>query len=667
MAIKSNKNDVNSGGEVFIPLNKLKKSPKNARKMPHGDAAIEALAASIAAKGMLQNLVVEPEVDTDGAPTGCYLVTIGEGRRLAQLLRVKRKEIKKTEPIRCTVDLANDQTEISLDENITRNDLHPADQFEVFKYLAEEKGYSAEDIAARFGITAPVVRQRMRLASVSPKLIQIYRDGELTLEQLIAFAIATDHARQEDVFERLGSNRETYMIRRMLTETNVPTGDRRARFVGLDTYEAAGGTILRDLFTDDGGGYLEDAGLLDRLTQDKLDGIANALCESEGWKWTEAHLDYPHAHGLRRIYPSLVDLSDEDAAARDAAQAAYSALSEQYESCEELPDEVDARFGELEAELERFEAKRQAYAPEMVARAGAFVVLSHDGTARIERGFIRREDEASSATSEADSVNTGADDLSYGGSGNPLIDKNDDGDKIELSDALVRDLTAHRTLGLRLALGDAPDIALIAVIHAMVARTFYHAEASCLDIRPISAGLGSHADGIADTKPAIMMSERHDRWAAQLPQSPSDLWGYLVALDHDSRMSLFAHCAALTVFAVNGGPGMRTQDVAVSVDRLVEAVDLDMSTYWTPTARSYFARVPKALILAAVRDAVGPDAAERLAGMKKAAMAEVAERLVAGTGWLPSILALPLPTDASAVTSDDAAIATTRPSMVAAE
>mgnify|MGYP001098406570 CR=1 FL=1 len=158
MAIKSNKNDVNSGGEVFIPLNKLKKSPKNARKMPHGDAAIEALAASIAAKGMLQNLVVEPEVDTDGAPTGCYLVTIGEGRRLAQLLRVKRKEIKKTEPIRCTVDLANDQTEISLDENITRNDLHPADQFEVFKYLAEEKGYSAEDIAARFGITAPVVR-----------------------------------------------------------------------------------------------------------------------------------------------------------------------------------------------------------------------------------------------------------------------------------------------------------------------------------------------------------------------------------------------------------------------------------------------------------------------------------------------------------------------------
>lgn len=97
-----------SGTEIFIPLNKLKKSPNNARKTPHSEASIEAYAASIAAKGILQNLVVEPELDGDGVATGFYFVTIGEGRRLAQLLRVKRKEIKKTEPIRCIVDTAND-------------------------------------------------------------------------------------------------------------------------------------------------------------------------------------------------------------------------------------------------------------------------------------------------------------------------------------------------------------------------------------------------------------------------------------------------------------------------------------------------------------------------------------------------------------------------------
>ena len=186
-----------SGTEIFIPLNKLKKSPNNARKTPHSEASIEAYAASIAAKGILQNLVVEPELDGDGAATGFYFVTIGEGRRLAQLLRVKRKEIKKTEPIRCIVDTANDPHEISLDENVTRENMHPADQFEAFKKLAEERGIGAEEIAARFGVTPHVVRQRLRLGAVSPKLMEIYRNGDLALDQLMAFAITEDHARQE--------------------------------------------------------------------------------------------------------------------------------------------------------------------------------------------------------------------------------------------------------------------------------------------------------------------------------------------------------------------------------------------------------------------------------------------------------------------------------------
>lgn len=50
--------EAESGNVIFIPLNKRKKSPKNVRKTPHSEAEIEALAASIAAKGLLQNLVV---------------------------------------------------------------------------------------------------------------------------------------------------------------------------------------------------------------------------------------------------------------------------------------------------------------------------------------------------------------------------------------------------------------------------------------------------------------------------------------------------------------------------------------------------------------------------------------------------------------------------------
>lgn len=320
-----------SGTERFIPLNKLKKSPNNARKTPHSEASIEAYAASIAAKGILQNLVVEPELDADGAATGFYFVTIGEGRRLAQLLRVKRKEIKKTEPIRCIIDTANDPHEISLDENVTRENMHPADQFEAFKKLAEERGYGAEEIAARFGVTPHVVRQRLRLGAVSPKLMEIYRDGDLALDQLMAFAITEDHARQEAAFERLSYSRDASTIRRMLTEANVAATDRRAVFVGAEKYTEVGGTILRDLFTEDQGGYFEDVALLDMLVVAKLGREANALMEAEGWKWAQVFLDYPHSHGLRRIYSQAVELSAEDQAALDTAQAEFNSLTAQHE------------------------------------------------------------------------------------------------------------------------------------------------------------------------------------------------------------------------------------------------------------------------------------------------------------------------------------------------
>jgi ParB-like chromosome segregation protein Spo0J len=249
MSAKHVETVVESGTERFIPLNKLKKSPKNARKTPHSEVSIEAYAASIAAKGILQNLVVEPELDADGAATGFYFVTIGEGRRLAQLLRVKRKQIKKTEPIRCVIDTANDPHEISLDENVTRENMHPADQFDAFKKLAEERGFGAEEIAARFGVTPHVVRQRLRLGAVSPKLMQIYRDGDLAIVQLMAFAITEDHARQEAAFERLSFNRDASTIRRMLTEAHVAATDRRAIFVGAEKYTEVGGTIPGLLIT----------------------------------------------------------------------------------------------------------------------------------------------------------------------------------------------------------------------------------------------------------------------------------------------------------------------------------------------------------------------------------------------------------------------------------
>ena len=643
---------IDNGATVFIPLNKLKKHPKNARKTPHSEASIEAKAASIAAKGILQNLVVEPERDAEGEPTGFYLVTIGEGRRLAQLLRVKRKEIKKTEPIRCVIDTVNDPAEISLDENVSREDLSPADQFERFRELADNRGWGAEEIAARFGVTAHVVKQRLRLGAVSPKLMQVYRDGDLTLDQLMAFAITEDHARQEQVYENLSHNREPWIIRRDLTKTNVAATDRRAIFVGAQAYAEAVGNIIRELFTEDRGGFYEDAALLDRLVIDKLERIASQVQEAEGWKWVSVHIDYPHAHGLRRTYPQPVQLSEDDAAAYDGAQKEYDRLSSEYESAEELPDDVDQKFGELEAEIERIDALRHVYDAQEIARSGVFVVLSHDGETRIERGFIRAEDEKPEEVDTSETVNDGVrvsgdgeiiEDSGHDEGGNLGSDLEPEDEEAEedgkpLSDLLIRDLTAHRTLGLRLALGEQPDMALLAVTHALAAQTFYRGvDATCLEIRPTSAHLGGHADGIEDTAAGKALADRHAAWAADMPRDVAELWGFIASLDHASVMALFAHCAALTVNAVKQ-PWERKPCAHETADSLATAVALDMTAHWTPTVRTYLGRVTKAHILAAVREAVSNEAADRIAAMKKQPMAEAAEQLLAATGWLPPLM-----------------------------
>ncbi len=346
-----------------------------------------------------------------------------------------------------------------------------------------------------------------------------------------------------------------------------------------------------------------------------------------------------------------MDLSAEDQAALEAAQSEFNGLTEQHESAEELPDEVDARFGELEAEIERLEAKRQAYDPADIARCGAFVILNHDGTLRIERGFVRAEDdkpepETQDVSGEGEGGLTVHEDGGIRPNGE-AEDKGLDGEDEDsdghrpLSDILIRDLTAHRTLGLRLALSEQPEVAIVAVTHALSAQIFYRgADAHVLDIRPVSALLAAHADGIEDTKAGRAWADHHARWAALMPRDVSGLWTFVVELDHDSRMALFAHCVALTANVVRL-PSERRPRAVATADRLAEAVSLDMTAHWVPTTGTYLGRVTKPHILAAVREGVSEEAAGRMADMKKQEMAEAAAQLLAGTNWLPVLMRTP--------------------------
>jgi ParB family chromosome partitioning protein len=596
----------------MIPLCKLKKSPRNARKVPHPKADIEALAASIAANGMLQNPVVEPEAK-DGKPTGFYLATIGEGRRQAQLLRVRKGEIAKNEPIRCTVDTTHNALEISLAENAVRSAMHPADQFDAFQKLHNEEGLSAEDIGARFGVTAAVVKQRLKLAALSPVLMQAYRAGALDLEQLTAFAITDDHAKQEAVFEALSEHADRDDILAALNEEHIAATDPRARFVGEEAYIASGGGILRDLFDEEGSGYFTDALLLERLAAEKLSSLADEV-RAEGWKWVEVmpRLDHAFTAGMRRAYASPRALSQDEQAKLDALEAEFEAIA--WEDDEDAEDKA----ARIEAEIEALKGE-DAYASETLACAGAIVTLAHDGTPRIERGHVRPEDDTRRASTKVKSAR---------GDG-----------PAPLSEKLVAELTASRTLALREALGRTPEVALAALTHALAEATFFgHADRrSCLEIRTGRAFLGTHLPGFESLPEANTIEMRHAVWAGQLGDDPVQLWPVIVALTQADQLSLLAHCVSLTLDAV-AKKGAPSEDTA---QPLAAALSLDMAAHWQPTPENYLGRVSKARILEAVREGVSPEAADNLASLKKGALADAAAGRLKGRGWLPALLRLP--------------------------
>ena len=204
-----------------IPFNKLVLSQSNVRRVKSG-VSIEELAEDIARRTLLQSLNVRPVLDKGGAETGMFEVPAGGRRFRALELLVRQKRMTRTQPVPCVVRTDGLAEEDSLAENVHREALHPLDQFRAFEAL-RDKGLGEEEIAARFFVSPAVVKQRLKLAGVCGKLLDVYAEDGMTLEQLMAFTVTGDHARQEQVWESLAGsrNKEPYTIRRQLTEGAV--------------------------------------------------------------------------------------------------------------------------------------------------------------------------------------------------------------------------------------------------------------------------------------------------------------------------------------------------------------------------------------------------------------------------------------------------------------
>ncbi|WP_266064165.1 ParB/RepB/Spo0J family partition protein [Brucella intermedia] len=651
-----------------IPFNRIRLSDDNVRQTDV-EVGLDELTHDIDRReDLVQGLNVRAILDEAGAETGDFETPAG-GRRYRSIARlVEAGRFPADGLVPCIVKKADAKTSAvddSLAENVRRLALHPLDQFKAFKRMVDG-GMTTGEVASAYFTTQRYVEQRMALAKVSPVLHEAYAQNSMTLAQLEAFTANPHHDRQEQVWDALKQShyREPWRIRNMLTETSVPASDRRAVFVGIDAYMAAGGPVLpRYLFDDDEDGWLEDVPLLDRLVSEKLKTIAGEIA-AEGWKWVavDINLPYGHDHGLRALGFTFADLTEEERIARQALRDEYERIEAEYEGADELPDDIDQRLGDIEKQLGAFERRPAIYDPADIVIAGVFVSVDEDGELTVDRGWVRPEDEP------VESVEGGTPEAEAGGDtdgatppdvqravitiGGQPAQPEEEGDIIKpLPEKLVIELTAHRTVALSDAVAANPHVAMTALLHRLV-RDRFKLSTSGAAVRVSVQEVYFREQGIdlKDSPYAKSVAQRHAGWKADLPTDADALWDWLYALDDTSRMALLAHCVSFGINALYERPnpfsatgvteeGLRTR--MAEADRLARVTGLDMAEAgFRPTVVNYLGRVTKPHILEAVHEALGEDKARLIDHLKKDDMAREAERLLADTGWLPEPLRL---------------------------
>ncbi|OJV53998.1 MAG: chromosome partitioning protein ParB, partial [Burkholderiales bacterium 68-10] len=605
---------------------------RNVRKTPR--MSIPELAASIQRVGLLQNLIVIPAAD------GEHYEVVAGGRRLAALkLLAKKHRIAKDWDVPCLQVADGTARTASLTENVQREAMHPADQFEAFAALVAE-GRPIEDIAADFSVTPLVVQRRLKLANVSPRLMADYRADAVSLDQLMALSITDDHAAQESAFYDAPQwQRQPSALRERLTEREIDAYRHPlVRFVGLDAYEQAGGGVRRDLFAEgDAGVYLTDAALLERLAQDKLAGIA-ATVRAEGWAWVDATPGVTHAdlHAFQRAPRERREPNKREAARIEKLQTKMHELAEAVDAALDAEDEdrADALQEEGEALGEQLQALEDGlldYSQTVKAAAGVIVTIDRNGEAVIHRGLLREAEAKALRTLEK---------LRQGFS-DPVAANDDEGEEDEqpkaaaISDRLAQRLSAHRTAALQIEVARHPQVALAALVHGMVQTVLqerHYGHDLPLGVRlTVQARLEGMAPDWPESPAAVALRELQEAWDGKLPENSADLFAALLAMEQGELVKLLAVCVASTVDVVT--PRATQQQPGAE---LAQAVGLDMAVWWQPTAEGYFKHVPKAAVLQAVGE-FAPESVTRLAKLKKADIASEAERLVNGKGWMPAI------------------------------
>jgi ParB family chromosome partitioning protein len=579
------------------------------------------LKALVRAHGVLQNLIGYIQL-IDGVPTGVIEIVGGRRRHTVVGELIADGDLPEDYHLNYLLVTEAEAIEISLAENLGRVDMHPADVFEAMLALSKD-GRSIEDIALTFRLEALEVKRRLKLANVSPRLFKLYRNDEADFRQMMALAISDDHAAQEQAWDALPKhNRSHHELRRLLTAQQIDiTTDRLARFVGSQAYEKAGGVITRDLFSDNGAGYISDVALLEKLALAKLDKQREKLLkDGSGWVEILPRADYAMLSQYGQVRTTASALSADQQTWLASLEERIELLTERMELVNEDGDDdeyqrLDAECDELTAQVRAIKASRTDVPnPEDLALAGAVILIDHHGELVVQRNLIRPADKAKMMA-----LPDAATEQAAPRRAKPIH-----------SDRLTHELTSHRTAALQAEMMDQSDVALAFATYTLMLKVLPKYPASTL--AKISLTKPTLANIAVKGAAAEAFETRKHQLIGKLPGNASDDdWlAWLLGQPQSVVLELLAYCVACSLDATQNREGD-----CPGYTVLAQALQLDMSKWWKPSAANYFNHVSKARMIAVVKGAVSDEAAVQLDKMKNAAAAEAAERALAHVAWLP--------------------------------
>lgn len=647
---------LNSSQHIVVPFSNLRLSERyQARKLTDTERrqlpAVHQLAASIVALGILQNLVV---IASD--EEGVYEVCAGGNRLAAIGLCVSNGQMPDGFPVPCLLIDAEHAHHASLIENMARSAMHPADVYESYARL-RSSGMTVGEIAAAHGAAETAVRKLLALADVAPSLMSEFRSDRITLAEMQALASVADHSRQVAAWAAVSENYDYYanksaILRRSLAENEASSKSALARFVSVEAYQLAGGTIREDLFSVDERSevYLEQPALLQTLALEKLkQSLLYTSNVADGWGWVECRVSFSHDDRkefgeIKRIRREPNDSEQQQIA---DLKATIDGLQDKMNALEDSDDCDDAALSELDTEhshhialLEDLEDSLCSYAPEFKALAGTVIYIDYDGRIECSKGLVRRDDVSAVRELMGDTQNSRRD-----AAGADLSN-------IKLrpihSESLLQQLSAHKTALVRAALGERPDVAiawLAAKFGEQLLGRFRNSGQVGISLTDGTYDIDRAAPDFKGSAAEAAISAQWAEWQRQMPTNKhgevQSLLPWLLDQDQDTVVRFLGYCVAASLNGiVSSEPKAQTD-----LDRIAGLIDVDPADWWQPTESSYFTRVGKAQIAAVVREVAGEEAAASVEKMKKADAAAAASKLCADSRWLPAALTVNRLTD----------------------